>query len=168
MRRIIEVVIVFAYCASAAGQAFEAAAINTRTDGTGDIYTLNPFRFDFSGPRLTYGEPRWADIDRYNISAKASAGASLNRAMARLMMRALLADRFHPKAHAEMKEMPVYTLVVARGGPKFKESPPGAERLLTLESGAKSAVLTVTAGHMAQLAAQFSKGGNVDRPDRKV
>ena len=184
MRRIVEILIATACCALAAVQTFEVASINTRTDGTGDIYTLRPFRFDFSGPRITienfrlsdlityaydiknyqvFGEPRWADIDRYNISAKAPDGTSLSREAARPMMRALLADRFRLKAHTEMKEMPVYTLVVAKGSPKFRESPPGAQKLLTLQSKGKSATMTVTSGDMAQLAGQFSKRNSVDR-----
>ncbi len=46
-----------------------------------------------------------------------------NRQMA-LMMQSLLADRFHLKVHVETKEMPIYALVVAKGGPKLKESAP--------------------------------------------
>jgi uncharacterized protein (TIGR03435 family) len=111
-----------------------------------------------------FGEPRWADIDRYNISAKAPDGTLLNREAARPMMQALLADRFHLKAHTDMKEIPVYALVVVRGGPKFKESPPGAQKLLTLQSKGRGSMMTVTSGDMAQLAGQFSKINNVDRP----
>src|SRR5271170_5011226 len=80
MRRIL--VIATACCALAAAQTFEVASIHTRTDGTGDIWTIKPFRFEFSGPRVTienfrlndlityaydiedfelFGEPRWAD-----------------------------------------------------------------------------------------------------------
>jgi len=40
------------------------------------------------------------------------------------MARALLADRFKLKEHVRTKELPVYELVVARGGPKLK--PPNA------------------------------------------
>lgn len=46
-----------------------------------------------------------------------------NRQMA-LMLQSLLAERFHLKVHIETKEMPVYSLVVAKGGPKLKESAP--------------------------------------------
>jgi len=118
MRQILEILIATACCALAADQTFEVASIHTRTDGTGDISTLKPFRFDFSGPRMTIenfrlsdlvtyaydiqdyelgGEPRWADIDRYNISARVPDGAALTRDTARPMMRSLLADRFHLK-----------------------------------------------------------------------
>src|SRR6185369_14874213 len=44
----------------------------------------------------------------------------------RLMLRGLLADRFKLKAHAERREVPIYSLVLARGdgklGPKMKAS----------------------------------------------
>ena len=143
MKRILEILIAMACCALAAVQAFEVASIKTRTDGTGDVYTLKPFRFDFSGPRITienfrlrdliayaydikdyelFGEPRWADIDRYNISAKALDGTLLNREVARPMMQALLADRFHLNAHTETRELSVYALEVAKGGPKLKKA----------------------------------------------
>lgn len=39
-----------------------------------------------------------------------------------LMMQGLLADRFKLKAHFETREMPVYQLTVAKGGPKLKEN----------------------------------------------
>ena len=36
------------------------------------------------------------------------------------MLRAVLVDRFHLKAHIETKTLPVYNLVVTKDGPKFK------------------------------------------------
>jgi uncharacterized protein (TIGR03435 family) len=38
------------------------------------------------------------------------------------MLQEFLADRFHLKVHHEIKELPVYALVVAKGGSKLKES----------------------------------------------
>lgn len=38
----------------------------------------------------------------------------------RLMLQALLRDRFQLKMHVETRELPVYALVVAKGGPKLK------------------------------------------------
>ena len=40
----------------------------------------------------------------------------------RLMLQALLADRFNLKIHRETKEMPVWALVVAKGGPKLQKA----------------------------------------------
>lgn len=62
----------------------------------------------------------------YDISAVADGNDSPTRDQFRQMMQALLADRFKLKFHRETKEMPVYALVVAKGGPKFKPSAPEA------------------------------------------
>jgi uncharacterized protein (TIGR03435 family) len=40
------------------------------------------------------------------------------------MLKPLLADRFHLKLHHETQEFPVYNLVVAKGGPKLKQTKP--------------------------------------------
>ncbi len=42
----------------------------------------------------------------------------------RLMLQALLRDRLHMKIHVETRELPVYALVVAKGGPKLKPTAP--------------------------------------------
>ena len=62
--------------------------------------------------------PTWLDSDRYDIVAKAS--ATTPREQLLLMLRRLLADRFDLKVHRERRRVRVYTLVVARGGPKMK------------------------------------------------
>jgi uncharacterized protein (TIGR03435 family) len=43
------------------------------------------------------------------------------------MLQAMLADRCKLKVHLETKELPVYDLVIARGGLKMKEAAPGEE-----------------------------------------
>jgi uncharacterized protein (TIGR03435 family) len=42
----------------------------------------------------------------------------------RLMLQSLLAERFHLKVHIETKELPVYALVIAKGGAKLTASAP--------------------------------------------
>jgi uncharacterized protein (TIGR03435 family) len=71
----------------------------------------------------------WVYSERYDIEAKASPGAqqmSLSDGNAskrvRDMFRQILADRFHLVMRAENRTVPVYALVVARGGPKMKQS----------------------------------------------
>src|SRR6202012_5609528 len=41
-----------------------------------------------------------------------------------LMLQAVLADRFNLRVHRETKVIPVYAMVVAKGGAKLKETPP--------------------------------------------
>ncbi|HTA43821.1 MAG TPA: TIGR03435 family protein [Bryobacteraceae bacterium] len=82
----------------------------------------------FQGPVLT-GGPNWIRSDRYDIEARAEEGAlppDLSpQALAerrRSMLRELLTDRFHLDIRREEKELPVYAVVVAAGGPKLERS----------------------------------------------
>jgi uncharacterized protein (TIGR03435 family) len=60
------------------------------------------------------------DDPRFDFTAKVPAGAT--RAQFRAMLIDLLNDRFKLSVHKEKREMPVLELVVAKGGPKLKES----------------------------------------------
>ena len=72
-------------------------------------YDVNPFQIS--------GEVRGAE--RFNISAKIPEGTT--PAQFRTMLQNLLAGRFKMKLHRETRDLPIYELVVAKGGPKFKE-----------------------------------------------
>ena len=63
------------------------------------------------------GGPKWMKSERFHIDAKLPAGAA--RDQTRLMMQAMLADRFQLEFHRVTKSMPIYNLVVASGGPKI-------------------------------------------------
>ncbi len=79
---------------------------------------------------LIFGLPRWAEEARYDIRAKVTdAGPAMPNTMSREQRRALMAamleDRFHLEVHPVTKEVPVFDLVIAKGGPKFSESTRG-------------------------------------------
>ena len=63
------------------------------------------------------GGPAWAYSDRYEIEAIADRPRAPSM-MEGPMMQALLEDRFKLKVHAEMRDVPVYVLTVAKGGIK--------------------------------------------------
>jgi uncharacterized protein (TIGR03435 family) len=67
-----------------------------------------------------FGGPAWIGSDRFDINAKAASPVST--AELKLMTRMLLEDRFHLRMHREMKEMPVFSLVVEKDGSKLKPS----------------------------------------------
>lgn len=69
--------------------------------------------------------PEWIESEHFDIAAKLPEGGS--RGQVREMLQSLLADRFQLKLHHDKKELPVYALVVAKGGPKIKESAPAPE-----------------------------------------
>jgi uncharacterized protein (TIGR03435 family) len=48
----------------------------------------------------------------------------LTRDQARVILQAVLADRFRLKVHRETKDLPVYALAVGKKGPTMKESAP--------------------------------------------
>jgi uncharacterized protein (TIGR03435 family) len=56
--------------------------------------------------------------DRFDVIAGAAAPASKQEMM--LMLRTLLVDRFHLTFHHESRKVPMYALIVAKNGPKFK------------------------------------------------
>jgi uncharacterized protein (TIGR03435 family) len=68
------------------------------------------------------GGPAWLDSERYDTVGKPDIPGQPNRDQMKLMIRKLLADRFQLRFHIEKKELPVYAMVVAKGGPKIAVS----------------------------------------------
>jgi len=64
--------------------------------------------------------PNWLESARFDISAKLPAGVTEQQS--RLMLQNLLAERFKLVLHHASKEASIYGLVVAKNGPKLKES----------------------------------------------
>ena len=123
-----------AFAAGAQAPAFEVASIkpaapeatgqDVKRDPAGGIvltnvnlrslvimaYQIQPFQLA--------GGPSWLRPRRFDIAAKAPAGARKDQTWA--MLQTLLADRFHLAVHRETKEMPIFELVVAKGGLKIQ------------------------------------------------
>jgi uncharacterized protein (TIGR03435 family) len=64
--------------------------------------------------------PSWMNGERFDITAKIPQGSTEEQAL--VMEQNLLAERFKMTFHREQKELPVYELIVGKGGPKFKEA----------------------------------------------
>ncbi len=64
--------------------------------------------------------PAWLDTERYDITATMRPDAT--KEQFRVMLQNLLAERFKMTVHRENKELPMYSLTVARNGPKMKEA----------------------------------------------
>ncbi len=119
---------------------------NTATDGHHHIYnnpseshfrTVNlslkdliQFAYDLPKSQILGGPP-WLDATMFDIDAKSDSSidaelhalpADQARRRKQLMVQALLADRCKLAAHQETRLLPLYALVVAKGGPKFKPS----------------------------------------------
>jgi uncharacterized protein (TIGR03435 family) len=69
------------------------------------------------------GGPEWINSERYAINAKATGTPSHDQIS--LMLQSLLEERFQLKIHHETRELPMFNLVIARGGPKLATSKEG-------------------------------------------
>jgi bla regulator protein blaR1 len=101
------------------------------TAGNGRWLVAQAFQAHFPAQQVI-GLPPWAEAEKgtywYRIEAKIpddvfaqmqTLGADERHRQIALMMQSLLADRFKLKVHFETRELPVYDLVVAKGGPKL-------------------------------------------------
>jgi uncharacterized protein (TIGR03435 family) len=80
---------------------------------------------------LISGLPGWAESAHFDVSAKVvdpdmPVLKSLTSPQRSALLQPMLADRFGAIVHTEIKELPVYDLVLNKGGPKFKEYVPPA------------------------------------------
>jgi bla regulator protein blaR1 len=83
-------------------------------------YRLSPRQVQDARSQL----PKWAINNRYDIEARASGNPTKDQF--RLMMQALLAERFKLALHYETRQLPVYALVLNRPGklgPQFQPHP---------------------------------------------
>lgn len=125
------------------------------------------------------GGPGWIDSNRYDIDARIdeSLSAALEkmpndqrREQTSLMMQSLLADRFKLKVHFELRELPVFALAVAKGGPKLT---PARELAPSTEEGQSPASVAfppraenmrkgIFVSYSGRLAEMTSKGEPLD------
>ena len=143
----------FALSYAARGQspiAFEAASIrrdlsggqNTRIDISGGRFTVTNASlktlirnaYDILSFQLA-GGPGWLDTDMYDIAATTGSREKISPDQLKLLLKNLLSDRFLLKVRWETRETAIYALVLAKDGPKFKESPGAQEPGINTRKG---------------------------------
>jgi uncharacterized protein (TIGR03435 family) len=85
---------------------------------------LSPLESSYSVEQM----PKWNRSERFEIEARGAPGATKDQL--RLMVQALLADRFKFAAHCETRQVPEFGLVLANAGkmgPKLLAEKPGSE-----------------------------------------
>jgi len=84
--------------------------------------------YGITEPSRIFGAPDWAknsgfyDIDAKVAGEDVAAYGKLASKDKNRMLQSLLAERFRLKAQIEQREIPIYQLVLAKGGPKMKEA----------------------------------------------
>ena len=99
---------------------------NGRLDAQGlPLKNLIMIAWELNGDELLAGAPKWLDSARFDIVAKASTGgpgAQVDFDTLRLMVRALLVDRFKLATHMEDRPVTAYTLTAVK--PKLQKAAP--------------------------------------------
>jgi uncharacterized protein (TIGR03435 family) len=108
------------------------------------------------------GGPGWIDTERYDVAAKADTPLQMSREEVRPCLQALLAERFHLTIHRRAKEGSIYSMILAKNGPKLKEHSGPGDTSIGVSSDAGTAVITASKSTMARLAEYLSS--QADRP----
>ena len=119
--------------------------------------------WDLKDPQLL-DLPKWGDAARFDIQAKVlepdkKVIAGLTSEQFRLMQQPILTDRFQLKFHRGKKILPIYDLVVIKGGPKFKEA--AAAEIINTGTNINNGKLIATGVPLSSLADSLS--GQVQR-----
>jgi uncharacterized protein (TIGR03435 family) len=121
--------------------------------------------YNVSVDQISFGTSAPRDDETYyDIVARAEGDGTRTRSDFRLMLQTLLDERFHLKLHREMKERPVYALVVAKNGPRLKESDPNAVFSAKVGVNGRNQDITVSHATMEFLAQAIKQDFFVDRP----
>jgi uncharacterized protein (TIGR03435 family) len=115
------------------GPSFDAASIRMTGGGVQPVIESAPgtltirnqsllvtIGWAYDTPLFQITAPAWVNEERFDILAKAEGGGDETKI--KLMLRKLLADRFGLQVHNDEKEMQIYTMTLANGQPKFKET----------------------------------------------
>ena len=70
-------------------------------------------------PTQIVGAPDWVKNAQYDIEGKTNTAGEPNLSQQQEMLQKLLADRFGLKFHRDKRELPVYAIQIAKGGPKL-------------------------------------------------
>jgi uncharacterized protein (TIGR03435 family) len=124
------------------------------------VRTLITFAYDLEPYQVAGidGANGWTTSNYYNIAALVPGDVAPVIGETRKMVQALLTERFQLKFHRETREMPVYDLVVAKGGAKLKENPEGGSMSMNATE------MKFTGAPMQMLVRQLSGIGGLDRP----
>jgi uncharacterized protein (TIGR03435 family) len=98
-------------------------SFNPRKDGFSatnvSLRMLVEFAYGVHEFQIVAGPP-WLGSDRFDVEAKAERNLSHDQVVE--MLQTLLTDRFRLAARRETRDLPVYDLVIAKGGLKVKEA----------------------------------------------
>jgi uncharacterized protein (TIGR03435 family) len=95
-----------------------------------NLNDLISYAYGLHAKQIVNGPP-WFLTDKFDIEAVPDAEGLPSREQFKIMVQKLLADRFKLAFHHEKKELSVYAITVAKGGPKLTVNTSGANAQMT-------------------------------------
>jgi uncharacterized protein (TIGR03435 family) len=125
----------------APGGGFALRSTEDTVSASGTVLRMIQFLFDLRDFQIA-GGPDWVSTANWEITAKvdhpapdwANLRSDARFGIQRLRLRAVLAQRFALRCHFETKNLPVYNLVLAKAGAKFKPTASGAPGKVSINS----------------------------------
>jgi uncharacterized protein (TIGR03435 family) len=102
-------------------------------------------------PRQIVGAEPWLSKEKFDITGTPDVPGVPNTAQFREMYQKLLAERFHLAVRQDARDMPIYALTVAKGGPKLRLADP-SEPVNAGSSGGVERVMKFTNMSMQEFA----------------
>ncbi len=162
-------------------QQFDVATIKPNTSGSSLITMRMPAGGTFTATNVTpkmmvarafglmsfetTGGPPWLATDRFDIIAK-STNPNLTDEQFRVMLQALLTDRFQLTTHRETRTVPVYSLVPSKNGLKLPNANPSPCSQPALTCGSFGLEATRMEARGAAMASLRQRAFNSPRPPR--
>lgn len=123
--------------------AFEAASVKPSRPGGARTRSIEPGRITYLDTALSEFITMAYGLKRYQLSGPdwilngsserfdvvATAGSAVSAAEIKRMLGPLLVERFHLAFHRQTRELPLFALTVAKGGPKFRQPGDGGSAL---------------------------------------
>ncbi|MGC2401596.1 MAG: TIGR03435 family protein [Acidobacteriaceae bacterium] len=103
------------------GFGFPGDHFMTRNTNVNDLIA---FAYGLHAKQIIDGPP-WFGVDLYDIEAKPDTEGRPSQKQMQIMVKKLLTDRFQLKFHNDKRELSVYVITVANGGPKMTKSTAG-------------------------------------------
>lgn len=127
-RIVIASIVVAGVAGVALAQSFEVASVKPADPGAaGSTFQFPPgggIRISNGTLRQIVGGPAWMNSARFDILATGGSGTEIPAV--RKKLQTLLAERFGVRVHTETRELPMYSLVVVKNGPKVESVADGS------------------------------------------
>jgi uncharacterized protein (TIGR03435 family) len=147
-----------------AGKGFGLSGRNFSTRNT-SLDDLIEYAYDVHLKQIV-GGPDWMDKDKFDVGAVPDQEGSPSHEQLKIMVQKLLADRFQLKFHHDKRELSVYVLSVAEGGPKNLTKSDRTDDKFSIPIGPAPGglMMRVFNGNMRDFSGFGLQGAVLDRP----